>query len=59
MDAAQTARLESLLDTKLHAGWPAAVAALGPADARHDLWPVLLAALLALYLFETWFLRRL
>ena len=59
VDAAQAALLESLLDTKLHAGWPAAVAALGPADAHHDLWPLLLATLLALYLFETWFLRHL
>ena len=59
VDPQQTRQLESLLGSTLHAGWPAAVAALGPADARHAAWPWLLAALLALYLFESWFIRRL
>lgn len=59
VDPQQTRQLESALGSPLHAGWPAAVAALGPADARHAAWPWLLAGLLALYLFESWFIRRL
>jgi len=59
VDAAQARSLESALDTRIHAGWTAAVAALGSADARRVEWEWILAALLALYLFETWFVRRL
>ena len=59
VDPTQARHLETLLGSTLHAGWPAAVAALGPADARHAAWPWILTALLALYLFETWFIRRL
>ncbi len=59
VDPQQARHLETLLGTPLHASWPAAVAALGPADARHAAWPWLLAGLLALYLFESWFIRRL
>ena len=59
VDAQQTSRLEAFLGTPLQSGWSAAVAALGPADARRPAWEWLLGGLLALYLFETWFIRRL
>ncbi len=59
VDPQQTRQLASLLASPLPPRWPAAVAALGPADARHAAWPWLLTALLALYLFESWFIRRL
>jgi hypothetical protein len=52
-------RLGASLGAPILAGWPAAVAALGAADLLQAAWPWLLAALLALYLFETWFVRTL
>lgn len=57
--AATAERLATALGAPLYAGWPAAVQALGAADAQRPLWPWLLLALLALYLFETWFVRQL
>lgn len=57
IDAAQTEQLVAALETRIHAGWPAAVAALGPLNARRIAWEWILGALLALYLFETWFVR--
>jgi hypothetical protein len=59
VDATQTAALEAALGTRVHAGWPAAVAALGPMNGRRVEWEWILGALLAFYLFETWFVRRL
>ena len=59
VDATQTEALETALETHLHAGWPAAVAALGPLNGRRVEWEWILGALLALYLFETWFVRHL
>lgn len=56
---AAAAQLSTTLGAPLYAGWPAAVAALGPADRQLAAWPWLLAALLALYLFESWFVRTL
>jgi hypothetical protein len=52
-------RLGASLGAPILAGWPAAVAALGSADMLQAAWPWLLAVLLALYLFETWFVRTL
>ena len=52
-------RLGDLLGQSVYPDWPAAVKALGPADAERELWPLLLAVICALYLFETWFVRYL
>lgn len=59
VDATQTAALEAALETHIHPGWPAAVAALGRLNGRRVEWEWILGAFLALYLFETWFVRHL
>lgn len=59
LDADQSKLLAAALGVPVHAGWREAVRALGPDDATHPLWPWLLAALLALYFFEAWFVRLL
>jgi hypothetical protein len=59
LTAADQARLAEWLGSPLYPGWEAAVTALGPADAHRPLWPWLVLALLAIYLFETWFVRQL
>jgi len=55
----QGAELADLLGQAPYPNWSAAVRALGPADAARELWPLLLMAICALYLFETWFVRYL
>ncbi|HWE03648.1 MAG TPA: BatA domain-containing protein [Tepidisphaeraceae bacterium] len=51
------AQLAAALGADIFLDWTAAVKALGPAGATAPLWPWLLAAILVLYLFETWFVR--
>ena len=56
-------KLAGALGHDVFPDWASAVAeydpprALGPAGARLPLWPWLLAGMLGLYLFETWFVR--
>ena len=59
LDQDQQERLGDLLGQSVYPDWPSAVKALGPADAERELWPLLLAVICALYLFETWFVRYL
>ena len=51
-------RLAAALGVPVHMGWAKAVEALGPDDALFAQWPWIVAAILAIYLFETWFVRR-
>lgn len=55
--APQAALLAASLGTEIRNGWAAAVAEIGAADRVQPWWPWLLAGLLLLYLFETWFVR--
>ncbi len=56
---AALARLGTALGAPVFSSWPAAVEALGPADKVQPAWPWLLVGLLALYLFESRFIRTL
>jgi len=51
--------MAAVLGAPVHQGWGDAVAACGPADAFQEAWPWLLAAMLAMYLAETWLVRTL
>jgi hypothetical protein len=59
LDAAARSALCAALDAPIYDGWAAAVSALGPADASLPAWPWLLALMLAIYLAESWFVRKL
>lgn len=59
LDVLQKNLIESSLGTPLHADYRSAVASLGSSDAARRVWPWLLAGVLALYLFECWFVRLL
>jgi hypothetical protein len=58
VDFVQQRHLEMMLNTRIHSSWAAAVAELGPMNGRRIEWEWILGALLALYLFEAWFVRR-
>jgi hypothetical protein len=47
------------LGAEIQPDWITAVKNLGPLGASSPLWPWLLAAMLALYVFETWFIKTL
>ena len=51
-------RLAAALGVPVYMGWAKAVEALGPDDAVFAQWPWIVVAILAIYLFETWFVRR-
>jgi hypothetical protein len=51
-------KLAGALGAEVFPDWTSAVKSLGAAGATKPLWPWLLAAMLALYLFETWFVRK-
>ena len=53
----QRRRLAGLLGAPIHADWPAAVKSMGTDDAFFPMWPWVLALMLVLYVFETWFVR--
>lgn len=57
VSASQAQTLGDALGAPLYGGWAQAVQALGAADHRMPWWPWILALLLALYGFETWFVR--
>ncbi|HZK82425.1 MAG TPA: hypothetical protein VFC46_15190, partial [Humisphaera sp.] len=51
------AKLAAALGANVFPDWISAVKSLGPAGGAAPLWPWLLAGILVLYLFETWFVR--
>ncbi len=59
LDEAGLEKMASALGASIHPDWPSAVIALGAADAFLEAWPWLLAAMLAIYLVETWLVQTL
>jgi len=53
----QQERLANWLGHRIYQDWPSAVKDLGPLDLSPELWPAILLAIGALYMFETWFVR--
>jgi hypothetical protein len=54
----QQERLSAVLGAPVYGGWSAAVQALGSQDAAWPLWPWILVGMGCLYVFETWFVRK-
>ena len=59
LDEAGLEKMAGVLGASIHPDWASAVIACGAADAFVQAWPWLLAAMLALYLVETYLVRTL